>query len=146
MPQEHLLALTYAPLGVIVNEEEQLPEGSWDILLSRICDDISSNLESSCSNRLSTYIYPEKSIDKNVKVNDTLTNAVSSCGLEISLATIVDGFVCLVDGVEVLSLSFSPLLDGVGTTFNGKANEGIGLDESGSSDGVSISRNPNKPK
>ena len=50
---------------------------------------------------------------------------MSSCGLEISLATIVDGFVCLEDGVGVLSLSLSPPLDGVGT-FNGKADEGIG--------------------
>jgi hypothetical protein len=62
---------------------------------------------------------------QNVKVNNTLTNAVSSCGLEISLATIVDGFNCLMDGVGVLSLSFSPILDGVGLTFNGNANEGI---------------------
>lgn len=58
------------------------------------------------------------------KVKQALTNAVSSCGLEISVATVVDGFVCLADGVGALSLSFSPNLDGVGT-FKGKAKEGI---------------------
>ena len=55
MLQEHLLALTYVPLAGSVNDEVSTAAGLWSVLLSSICDDISSNLESNCSNRLSTY-------------------------------------------------------------------------------------------
>lgn len=63
----------------------------------------------------------------------SLTKAVNSCGLDISLGTIEDGFVdefglfCLTEGVGVLSLSASPNFDGVAVTFNGSADEGIGI-------------------
>lgn len=59
-------------------------------------------------------------------VNRSLTNAVSSCGLEISFGAIVPSFegICFLLATGVLSLSASEDLDGVAGTLRGCA-EGI---------------------
>jgi len=75
---------------------------------SRIWVDASSNLASNCSKSVST-------------------KAVSSCGLEISLAAMVPCFEGPCFATGVLSLSNSLDLEGVTGTFNGEGNFTIAL-------------------
>lgn len=96
---------------------------SWSgILRSRICDDISSNLTSSCSNRVSTC--RQERYDhwhSGHKDKRSRTNAVNSWGLEISPG--LRGTA----GVGVLSLA-GPLFGlagvGAGVTLRGRADDG----------------------
>jgi hypothetical protein len=129
MPQEHLLVLTYATL---TNEKDE-DIYSWR---TYFCQGFATTFHRIWSLIVLKDFQPIpmlhishpidlKRVNKTHGITDILTNAVSSCGLEISLATIVDDFVCLTDGVGVLSLSFSPFLEGVGLTFSGNASDGI---------------------
>lgn len=116
-------------------------EGEWDsaveirvkvtLLRWRIWLDISSNLESSCSKRVSTYkkivqIYLAYNLFQS-KVK--LTNAVNSWGLDMSFGVIVANLAgpdCFV-AIGVLSLSFSEDLKGVEGTFSGWGDIGVRL-------------------
>lgn len=96
---------------------------------------MSSNLESSCSSSVSTchkegqnnvIVFDDRPGSPKDKAGVVRTNAVSSWGLEISPGTSVPDLaveVCLLAGMGVFSLSFSPFLAGVDGTFNGSAED-----------------------
>jgi len=90
---------------------------------------MSSNLESNCSSRVSTLnmtgIRFELLSDE---LNKRPTNAVNSCGLEISPGASVGGleaWTCLKEAVGVLFLSSA---FGVEMTFKGRAEDDIEAD------------------